>query len=116
MMAMPNKGWIRVFHRAESQKVSTQPLLDIRSINRPDFGLACSIVTYYGHKKSCGGVGQENGQGLNCYSPSSACRPVHVYGCEDGMECQARCVAWKEGEGCGVERGRAWIGWGHLIT
>src|SRR6266481_8970449 len=77
-MAMPNEGWIRIFHRAESQKVSTQPLLDIGSINRPDFGLACSIVAYYGCKKSCGGVGQENGQGLNHYSPSSVCRPVCV--------------------------------------
>src|SRR6266481_7222317 len=102
-MAVPNEGWIRVFHRAESQKVSTQLLLDIRLINRPDFGLACSIVAYYGCKKSCGGVGQENGQGLNRYSPSSACQPVCVYGCEDGVECQVRCVAWKEGEGHGME-------------
>src|SRR6266481_3824946 len=105
-MAMPNEGWIRVFHRAESQKVSTQLLLDIGSINRPDFGLACSIVTYYGHKKSCGGAGQENGQGLNRYSPSSACQPVRVYGCEDGVEGQAGGL--ERGEVYGLERGKVY--------
>src|SRR6266481_1333741 len=37
------------------------------------------------------------------------CRPVHVYGCEWKARQVAwnevRCMAWKEGEGCGVERG-----------
>src|SRR6266481_8914604 len=110
-MAVPNKEWIRVFHRAESQKVSTQLLLDIGSINRPDFGLACSIVADYGHKKSCGGAGQENGQGLDCYSPSSACQLVRVYGCEDGVECQAGGL--EQGKVHGLERGGgAWHGTG----
>src|SRR6266481_8737325 len=101
------------FSRAESQKFSTQLLLDIGSINRPDFGLACSIVAYYGCKKSCGGAGQENGQGLNCYSPSSACQPVCIYGCEDGLEGQAGGL--EQGKVYGLERGGgAWRGmrWG----